>query len=408
MSAHPPGLRFILVTVFLDVLGIGLMIPVLPTLVGSMTDSPAAQASWFGALAVIYGIMQFLCSPLLGALSDRFGRRPVLLLSMAGLGFSYIVSATTHSLFLLLFSRLVSGATGAGFSVANAYVADVTPPEQRGKAFGAVGAAFGIGFVFGPVVGGLLGTLDVRLPFMAAAALSLLNLAYGYFVLPESLPPERRTPISFARVNPLGALGHLGRLQGVGIPVIVFVMASFSQFILQNTWVLYTEIRFGWSPWQNGIALFVVGMTSAVVQGVLMGRLLKRFGEMRLVRMGLCSSMCAYILYGLLTDSHWLYPVIVANLLSFAVAPALQSIISRAAPADEQGLVQGSLSGINSLMIILAPMVGTGILTLVGSLPPDDWRMGASFFLCAVLQGSALLLTWRHRPQAPVSPLTGV
>lgn len=396
MRSRQASLSFILITVFLDVLGIGLMLPVLPSLVGSLTNSHDNQAMWFGALTVTYGIMQFLCSPLLGALSDRYGRRPVLLLSMAGLGFSYIVTSLTHSLVLLLLSRVVSGGTGASFSVANAYVADVTPAEHRGKAFGALGAAFGVGFVFGPMVGGLLGAIDLRLPFMVAACLSFLNVLYGWLVLPESLPPERRAPLTLKRVNPFSALGHLGELKGVSALVLVFVFSGFAQFILQNTWVLYTEFRFGWTPWQNGVALFVVGMTSAVVQGVLMGRLLKRFGEVKIIMFGLCSSMTAYVLYGLITDGRWLYPVIVANFLSFAVTPALQTLISRAAAANEQGVVQGSLNAINSIMLVIAPLVGASILAAVGHLHPGDWRMGSTFFLSACLQLVALVVTVRH------------
>lgn len=395
-AARRASLRFILVTVFLDVLGIGLMIPVLPTLVGSMSPSPDSQAMWFGALATTYGVMQFLFSPLLGALSDRFGRRPVLLVSMAGLGFSYVVSALTSSLTLLLMSRLVSGATGASFSVANAYVADITAPDQRGKAFGAIGAAFGVGFVFGPVIGGVLGSVDLRLPFVVSAVLSLINVCYGWLVLPESLPPDRRAPLSFRKINPLSALAHLAQLKGVSALVAVFVLTTFAQFVLQNTWVLYTEFRFGWKPWQNGVALFVVGMTSALVQGVLMGRLLQRFGEVRLIMMGLASSVCAYLLYGTITNSLWLFPVIMANFLSFAVTPALQTLISRAAGANEQGLVQGSLNGINSIMIVLAPLIGTSILARVGHLEPGDWRMGSTFFLSAVMQVLALAVTVMH------------
>ncbi|RZU45163.1 DHA1 family tetracycline resistance protein-like MFS transporter [Fluviicoccus keumensis] len=396
MSARQASLRFILFTVFLDVLGIGLMIPVLPTLVGSMAHSPDSQAAWFGALATTYGVMQFLFSPLLGALSDRYGRRPVLLLSMAGLGFSYVVSALTTSLTLLLMSRLVSGATGASFSVANAYVADITPADKRGKAFGAIGAAFGVGFVFGPVVGGMLGSVDLRLPFVVSACLSLANVLYGWLVLPESLPPERRSPLTFKRVNPLGALNHLAELKGVSALVAVFVLSSFAQFILQNTWVLYTEFRFHWKPWQNGLALFVVGMMSAVVQGVLMGKLLRRFGEHRLIMLGLGSSALAYLCYGLITRDLLLYPVILANFLSFAVTPSLQALISRAAAANEQGVVQGSLNGLNSIVIVLAPLVGTTILAKVGHLGSGDWRIGATFFLCSALQLIALAVAARH------------
>ena len=258
---------FILVTVFLDVLGIGLIIPVLPALVGQFTSSPDEQAHWFGLLSAMYGVMQFLCTPMLGALSDRFGRRPVLLLSIFGLGISLFVQAMASSLMVLLLIRIVSGGTAASFSVANAYIADVTPPEGRAKAYGMLGAAFGMGFIFGPMIGGILGGQDVRLPFFVASGLALINWLYGYFVLPESLPVERRTRFSLLRANPLSALAHLWQLRGVGGLIFVFALTVLAQFILQTTWVLYTTFRFHWSPTDNGIALFVVGLLSAVVQG---------------------------------------------------------------------------------------------------------------------------------------------
>ena len=264
-----PSLAFILVTVFLDVLGIGLMIPVLPGLIGTMTVSPDQQAHWYGALAASYGVMQFFFTPLLGALSDHYGRRPVLLLSIFGLGFSYIVIALTNSLPLLLLARMVSGATGASFSVANAYVADITPAEKRGKSFGAIGAAFGLGFIIGPMLGGLLGAQDMRLPFWVAAGLSLANWLYGFFVLPESLAKENRTAVTAVRANPFGAFSHLSRLHGVGSLIVVFALTMLTQSMLQSTWVLYTQFRFGWGPKDNGIALFVVGITAVVAQGFL-------------------------------------------------------------------------------------------------------------------------------------------
>jgi DHA1 family tetracycline resistance protein-like MFS transporter len=391
-----PSLSFILVTVFLDVLGIGLMIPVLPVLIGTLTHSPDQQAYWYGALATSYGIMQFFCSPLLGALSDRYGRRPVLLLSIFGLGISYVTTALSSTLWILLLSRLFSGATGASFSVANAYIADVTSAENRGRGFGAVGAAFGMGFIFGPMLGGLLGAHDLRLPFIVAAGLSLTNWLYGFFVLPESLPVENRTPVTWARANPFGAFSHLARLHGVGGLVVVFALTMLTQSILQSTWVLYTEFRFGWGPRQNGIALFVVGITAAIVQGVLLGRLLKHFGEARLALIGMTSAAIAFLGYGLATTSWVMYALIFANLLSFASAPALQSIISRAASASEQGLIQGSLNAINSVTMVLAPLLGTTLLARASHLPQTDWRMGVTFFLCSGLQVIALIFALRH------------
>ncbi len=387
---------FILVTIFLDVLGIGLIIPVLPSLIGTLTDSQAAQAHWYGWLASAFGIMQFLCMPFLGALSDRYGRRPVLLLSTFGLGISYLVTALSHSLWLLLLARLVSGATSATMSVANAYVADITSPEQRAKAFGKVGAAFGIGFVFGPMLGGTLGAIDLRLPFMVAAALSLLNVLYGYFVLPESLNPAKRSVLHWRQVNPFGALLHLSRLKNVGSLVVIFSCSALGQFILHTTWVLYTEFRFNWTPQQNGIALFVVGVTSALVQGLLMGRLLAMFGEFRLAMIGMMSSFIITTSYGLTTNSLYLYPLIMCNFLSFAANPALNSLISKSAGEHEQGLVQGALNGINSLMMIIAPLIGSWILAHVSHLPSNDWRMGSSFFASASLQLLAVSLAIWH------------
>lgn len=400
LNPRQASLNFILLTIFLDVLGIGLMIPVLPALVGSLTTSPHLQAYWFGALATTYGIMQFFCTPLLGALSDRYGRRPVLLLSIFGLGVSYIVTAFAQSLILLLMARIVSGATGATFSVANAYVADITSHKERGKAFGAVGAAFGVGFIFGPMIGGTLGAADLRLPFLVAAGLSFCNFCYGYFVLPESLPPEKRAPLMWQRANPFGALAHIGQLKGVESLVFVFACSALAQFILQNTWVLYTEFRFAWTPQQNGIALFVVGMTSAITQGVLLSRLLAKFGEMRLAIIGMTSSAVINIAYGLTTQSSVLYILILANFLSFAATPALQTLISKAASEKEQGLTQGALNAINSMMIIIAPLIGTTLLAAISHLPKDDWRMGITFFSSAFLQVLAVgFAIWHFKKQ---------
>jgi DHA1 family tetracycline resistance protein-like MFS transporter len=387
---------FILMTIFLDVLGIGLIIPVLPALIGTLTHSQAEQAHWYGWLASTFGIMQFLCMPLLGALSDRYGRRPILLLSTFGLGLSYLVTAFSHSLAILLVARLVSGSTSATMSVANAYLADITTPEQRAKAFGKAGAAFGIGFVFGPMLGGALGAMDLRLPFIVAAALAFINVLYGYFVLPESLAKEKRGSLHWKQVNPFGALIHLHQLKGVSALVFIFSCSALGQFVLHTTWVLYTEFRFGWNPQQNGFALFVVGATSALVQGVFMGRLLQKFGEFRLAMMGMLSAAIINVAYGLTTQGMYLYGLIMLNFLSFAVNPALNSLISKSAGDHEQGLVQGALNSINSLMMIIAPLIGTWLLASVSHLAKDDWRMGVTFFVSASLQLLAVALAIWH------------
>jgi MFS transporter, DHA1 family, tetracycline resistance protein len=398
-TGRKAAIGFILVTVFLDVVGFALIIPVLPALVGEFTTNRDAQSYWYGILGAAYGLMQFCASPLLGSLSDRYGRRPVLLVSVFGLGVDFLLQAMANSLWVLLAARLIGGLTGATFSVANAYIADITEPEERSRAFGLIGAVFGLGFIIGPMLGGLLGTADIRLPFYVAAAVSLANWLYGYFVLPESLPRESRGTFSFAKANPFSALKDLAELRGIGSLVVVFALTNLAQFILHTTWVLYTEIRFGWGPRDNGIALFVVGVAAAIVQGVLLGRILKLWGEERAAVIGLAFGAIAFALYGLATSGWMMYAIIVITLLSGAAAPAMQGLVSKAVDPTKQGLAMGSLSGVASIMGIIAPLIGTVVLAQVSHLPANDWRIGATFFLSAALEGLALIIAWRilHR-----------
>ena len=387
---------FILVTVFLDVLGIGLIIPVLPALAGQFAHSPDEQSAWYGWHSAMYGTMQFFMASVLGALSDKYGRRPVLLLSISGLGISFFTHALATSLFTLLLVRVISGGTAASFSVANAYIADITEPELRGKAFGKLGAAFGIGFIFGPVLGGLLSAHNIRLPFIVAGGMAVLNWLYGYFVLPESLPKDRRALFAFKRANPFAALAHLGKVHGVGLLVVVFALAIFAQLTLQSTWVLYTQFCFHWTPQDNGWSLFAVGVVAAIVQGGLQGPLIKRFGERKLVMMGFLSATVAYLLYGSITVGWLMYVVMGANALVYAAGLAMQTIISKAVGPREQGLMQGSLNSIQSLALIVGALLGTTILARVGHLSPGDWRLGSTFYFCSFLSALALLIAWLH------------
>lgn len=393
---RPASQVFILVTVFLDILGIGLIVPVLPSLVGQFTHSPEEQAHWYGWLSMTYGAMQFLCTPMLGALSDRFGRRPVLLISNFGLACSLFTQANAQSLLVLLLIRIVSGGTASSFSVASAYTADVTPEEQRGRAFGLLGATFGLGFIFGPMIGGLLSGISLRLPFYIAGSLAMLNWLYGFFVLPESLPRERRSSFSMLRANPLTALFNLTQVHGIGLLVVVYALAMFSQVIVQSTWALYTQFRFGWSPRAIGMSLCATGLIAVVVQGGLLGRLLRRFGERRIVLFGFLSSTLAFLAYGTVTAGWMMYVVMVCNLMAYAAGPAMQTIISKAANPGEQGLLQGSLTAINGLNFIVAPWLGTTLLALVGHLPSTDWRLGVTFYLCSALSLAALLTAYVH------------
>jgi len=389
-------MRFIMLTVLIDMMAIGLIIPVLPALVGTFTGSNADQAFWYGVVTFAFGIANFFGSPILGALSDRFGRRPVLLLGFCGLALNFFATAMSTALWMLIAVRLVGGAMQSNAAVANAYVADITPPEGRARRFGMLGAMFGLGFILGPVMGGLLGAIDLQLPFFAAGVLALLNLLYGYFVLPESLPVERRRAFEWKRASPLNALKELAQLKGVGLLVAVIAFTGLAQFILYTTWVLYTTFKFGWGPMQNGWSLAAVGVVSVIVQGALLGRLLKRFSPQRLAVLGLISSTVAYALYGAATDGWMMFVVIVANLLGFTVAAAIQSIISSAADASMQGQTMGSVSSLNSLMAVVAPAVGAPLLASVSHLPAGDWRIGAPFYLCAALQAAGLVLAWIH------------
>jgi DHA1 family tetracycline resistance protein-like MFS transporter len=390
------NLNFVLVCVFIDMLGIGLIVPVLPLLVGQFVEGADMRALWYGVLATVFGLLQFLFMPALGALSDRIGRRPVLLYSMGGMCLNFLFTAWAPSLAWLFVGRVIGGMSSASMSVASAYASDISTRENRAKSFGKIGAAFGLGFICGPMLGGLLGETNLHLPFYVAAALSGANLVYGYFFVPESLAPGVRPPFQLARLNPFTALLRLvGRKDIRGLVVVIF-LATFAQMMLQSTWVLYTTFRFDWTPRDNGIALFCVGLSSVVVQAGLLGMLIKRFGETRLALLGLGSGALAFTAYGLATEGWMMYVFILANVLAYAAGPALQGIVSKSSPPDQQGELMGSLQSIGSLGVILTPLLGTGILSAVSNLPPADWRVGSSFYLCAFMQALALFVAWRY------------
>jgi DHA1 family tetracycline resistance protein-like MFS transporter len=317
-------------------------------------------------------------------------------MGFCGLALNFFATALATSLWMLVAVRLVGGAMQANAAVANAYVADITAPDQRARRFGMLGAMFGLGFILGPVMGGILGAIHLNLPFFAAGSLSILNLLYGYFVLPESLPVERRKPIHWPSANPVSALRKLGQLKGIGPLVAVVAMASLAQFTLHTSWVLHNFFRFGWGPSENGWSLFAVGVMSVIVQGFLMKHFLRWFGARKLAAIGLASGAVAYLLWGLATEGWMMYAVIGCNVLAFGSMAAVQSLISNSAEAHNQGQTMGAVSSLNSLMAVFAPMVGAPLLATVSHLPAQDWRLGAPFFFSALLQAVAAFLAVRY------------
>lgn len=402
MQTRQASMAFIFATVLIDMISIGLIIPVLPVIAGSFSHTQAEHAVAYLLVAGAFGLANFVGSPILGALSDQYGRRPVLLIGFCGLALSFFVTAAAHALWVLVVVRLFSGAMQANISVANAYVADITPPQERAKRFGQLGAAFGVGFILGPATGGLLGEIDVRLPFVVAGCLALINLAYGYFVLPESLPQDKRRAFNWRTANPISSLAKLAALKGVGVLVVVIGLSALAQFILHSSWVLFTDFKFGWGPWENGLSLFAVGLMSVIVQGFLLPRMLKRFEPAKLVVLSLASSSLTYAGWALVPQAWMLILLIGLNVFGYAASAAIQSIVSNSVDATRQGATMGAVASLNSLMAVLGPIVGPGLLTLVADLPRGDWRIGAPFLFCAALQTLALVFAVRYARTHPL------
>ncbi|NIK89968.1 DHA1 family tetracycline resistance protein-like MFS transporter [Rhizomicrobium palustre] len=388
---------FIMLAVLIDIIAIGLIVPVLPLLVGTFTKSANEQTFWFGAIALTFGVANFFASPILGGLSDRFGRRPLMLLGFSGLAISFICTGLATALWMLIVVRLFSGAMVSNAAVANAYVADITAPEDRARRFGLMGAMFGLGFTLGPVMGGYLGSIDLHLPFYAAGGMAILNWIYGYFVLPESLPPERRRPFEWRRANPFVALTGLSQLRGVGSLVVVIALAALAQYTVQNSFVLYTTFKFGWGPRDNGLALFTAGLASVVVQGFLLKYALRHLSARILAVGGLLASTLTQLAFGAITEGWMMFVVIiVGTFLGGGAMAVIQSLVSNAADARSQGQTMGSVAAVNSLMAVLAPVISASLLGIVAHLPKGDWRMGLPFYFCAGLQLTGAVFVTRY------------
>jgi DHA1 family tetracycline resistance protein-like MFS transporter len=397
----------VLAVVYIDMLGVGLAYPILPRLLEQFQHGYVAGAAYlFGFLGAAYSLAQFLFAPLFGALSDRYGRRPILLASLAGSALSYLLMALAPGLALLTLARLTAGVMGGSFTTAAAYLADITPPERRAQSFGLIGAMFGLGFITGPLLGGLLGDIDLHLPFLVAGLLCLANFAFGFFALSESMAPENRKSFSLIRANPLGALLEIGRYPSIYALLAVFVLASFANRVSEMIWVLYTGYRFGWGPRDAGISLAVVGVIFVVGQGWYTRILIPRIGERRAILIGLGVSVVVSVLYGAVDKGWMLYCVMPLAITGWTVAqPAVQGLMSRAVPANEQGLLQGAVASITNLTSIAGPLVWTGIFGYWVSPAAPFILPGAAFYVSAAVFLLALVLATRWEKNRSTQPV---
>ena len=396
MVLRQPGGRraavFVVVTVLIDAMGIGVIMPVMPDLIRELTDLPlGAAALWGGYLSFVYALMQFAFGPTLGNLSDRFGRRPVLLLSLFALAVDYLIMGFAPTLWLLFAGRALAGVAGATYSTANAYMADVSPPDRRAQNFGLIGAGFGVGFVAGPLIGGLAGELGTRAPFFVAAALAMTNFAYGALVLPETLAPENRRRFDWRRANPLGAARQMAGMPMVAWFFVAMFLFNLAHFAYPAVWSFYTKEAFAWSNAQIGLSIAIVGISFAVAQGWLIRLILPRLGEVGTAFWGFIVSIAGLVLFGLATEGWMVYAIIPFTGLGALITPAMTALMSRRVPADAQGELQGALSGVLGVTLIISPVLMTQIFGYFTSAQAPAYLPGAPFLGAAVLMALALV-----------------
>ncbi|MFP6836048.1 MAG: TCR/Tet family MFS transporter [Pseudomonadales bacterium] len=396
MGPRTPGrhaLLFILITIFVDTVAFGIIIPVLPKLIAELGETAISEAAVYGGLLMfVFALMQFLFAPVIGNLSDRFGRRPVLLVSLTALGIDYVIMGFAPSLVWLFVGRMIAGVAAATFATANAYIADITDEEERAARFGLIGAAWGAGFVLGPALGGLLGELDMRLPFFAAAGLALANVLYGLIVLPETLAEENRRPFVFWRANPVGAMASIR-----GYPLIMGLFGALALYFLAHdvnpsTWTYYVIHKFQWSGGQIGLALAAVGFSGAVVSGTLVGPMVKRFGEAVTAYVGLVLGGVSFVGYAMASEGWMLYPCIVVGAFMGLVMPSLRSVMSQRVPDDGQGELQGAIGSLTGLTAIVAPLVMTQVFRFFSTESAPVYFPGASFLLAGFLMVLAIFV----------------
>jgi DHA1 family tetracycline resistance protein-like MFS transporter len=397
------SLLFIFATIAIDSIGLGIIIPVLPDVIRRFVSDATQVSRTYGYFVAVYAILQFLSSPLLGSLSDRFGRRPVLLVSLFGAAIDYFFMAFAPTLPLLFLGRVVSGVSGASYTVASAYIADISNDENRSKNFGVIGAGFGLGFILGPAIGGPLATLGHQYPFLAAGGINFLNLLFGALVLPESLPASRRRKVELASLNPLRSFRNTFAIRGIFGLLLVHILLQLAGQTHPSIWTLYTQHRYGWSSAEVGLSLAAVGVMSAISQGALTGLIVKRIGEAKTLVLGSLGEALGFLCFGLATQGWMIYVILVVSSVFWAVQPALQSLISREAPPETQGELQGTLMSLGSLCGIVNPLVMTQLFSLTSNPERTPYIPGSPYLLGSLMLGFAFLiaLRWYSGAAAP-------
>lgn len=389
------ALTFIFITLLIDCTGIGIIIPVVPALIQQLTGATVSGAATYGGwLTFAYASMQFLFSPVLGGLSDRFGRRPIILISLFGLGVDYIFLFLAPDLFWLFIGRVIAGICGASFTTASAYIADISTPDKRAQNFGMIGAAFGLGFIIGPLLGSLFSQLGVRVPFLVAAILSLMNWIYGFFVLPESLSPVNRRPFDWKRANPLGSLLQLKKYPSTMALVLSTVLIYIAGHAAQSTWTYFTMERFHWNEQWVGYSIAFVGVSIAAVQGGLIRPVMKKFGQYKTVYLGLAFYIIGFVLFSFATQGWMMFAFMVPYALGGVAGPAIQGILSGKVPPNEQGELQGALTSVMSLTSIVGPILMTGLFAYFTSPAAPFYYPGSPFMMGAVLTVFSLLIAY--------------
>ncbi|MES2132016.1 MAG: TCR/Tet family MFS transporter [Bacteroidota bacterium] len=401
MKNHKNALLFIFITLLIDCTGIGIIIPVTPKLIEELTGGGVSDAAKYGGwLSVAYAVMQFLFSSVLGGLSDKYGRRPVLLISLLGLGIDYIFLALAPTIFWLFIGRMIAGVSGASFTTASAYIADISAPEKRAQNFGMIGVAFGLGFILGPLIGGIFSGFGTRVPFLIAAGLSLLNALYGYFVLPESLDVANRRPFDWKRANPIGMLINLKRYKSLyGLITIIFLI-NIAGHAAQSTWTYITMLKFDWTVGMVGASLAFVGLTIGIVQGGLIRVVIPKIGEVKAIFIGFTFYLIGFILFAVANQGWMMFAFMIPYALGGLGMPAVQAVISNKIPANEQGEIQGVLTSLISLTAIIGPLLMTNLFYFFTQDKAPVYFPGMPFMMGAALTVVCLLIAIKAIPKA--------